>query len=216
MAKQVRRAKAKASCRIARLPARAPSGSDAVWLAAEVTRLEAALASMRVRVAELESYVERDPLTGVLNRRGFERELRRASAYLERYGGAAALIYLDLDGFKPVNDEHGHAAGDAILKSVANALVSTVRASDSVARLGGDEFAVLLWNLSAQDARTKASVLEQAIAAASVAWGDVPLAVGASAGAVLLSAKDDVSEITARADAAMYARKRERKVPMDG
>jgi len=198
MAKQVRRAEAEASS----------------WLAAEVARLEAELAAMRVRAAELEAHVERDPLTGVLNRRGFERELRRASAYLERYGGAAALIYLDLDGLKPVNDHHGHAAGDAILRSVAATLVGAVRASDSVARLGGDEFAVLLWNLSVQAASTKAAALEERIAAANVVWGDERLTVGASAGAAVLSAGDDVAQIIARADAAMYVRKRERRGPM--
>ena len=198
MAKQVQRAEAEA----------------ASWLATEVARLEAELAAMRGRVAELEAHVEHDPLTGVLNRRGFERELRRASAYLERYGGAAALIYLDLDGLKPVNDHHGHAAGDAILRSVAATLVGAVRASDSVARLGGDEFAVLLWNLSVQAASTKAAALEERIAAANVVWGDERLTVGASAGAAVLSAGDDVAQIIARADAAMYVRKRERRGPM--
>ena len=85
-------------------------------LAAEVARLEAELAAMRARVAELETHAESDPLTGVMNRRGFERELTRAGAYVRRYGGNAALVYLDLDGFKPVNDRHGHAAGDAVLR----------------------------------------------------------------------------------------------------
>jgi hypothetical protein len=122
-----------------------PTMSDPMRLAAEVARLEAELAAMRARVAELETHAERDPLTDVMNRRGFERELRRADAYVRRYGGNAALVYLDLDGFKPVNDRHGHAAGDAVLRAVAAALVAAVRVSDTVARIGGDEFAVLLW-----------------------------------------------------------------------
>jgi diguanylate cyclase (GGDEF)-like protein len=181
--------------------------ADPVRLAAEVARLEAELAAMRARVAELESHAERDPLTGVLNRRGFEREVARAAAYVRRYGGNAALIYLDLDRFKPVNDRHGHAAGDAVLKAVAASLVGSVRASDAVARVGGDEFAVLLWNLSAQAARNKADALERAIAETSVAWGERTLAIGATAGVSALTPDTNVEDLVARADAAMYERK---------
>jgi diguanylate cyclase (GGDEF)-like protein len=183
--------------------------ADPVRLAAEVARLEAELAAMRARVAELETHAERDPLTGVLNRRGFERELARAAAYVRRYGGNAALIYVDLDRFKPVNDRNGHAAGDAVLKAVAAALLGTVRASDAVARVGGDEFAVLLWNLTAQAARNKADALERAIAATAVPWGEHALMVGATAGIAELAAESDGLDLLARADAAMYERKRQ-------
>jgi len=180
-------------------------------LAAEVTRLEAELAAMRTRVTELEAHAESDALTGVMNRRGFERELKRAASYVQRYGGNAALVYLDLDGFKPVNDRYGHAAGDAVLAAVAATLVASVRASDTVARIGGDEFAVLLWNLSPQDARNKSQALEQAIAQMTVRWGARRLAVGATAGVAEFLADRDVAGLLARADAAMYARKRKRR-----
>jgi diguanylate cyclase (GGDEF)-like protein len=180
-------------------------------LAAEVARLEAELAAMRARVGELETHAERDPLTDVMNRRGFERELKRAGAYVQRYGGNAALVYLDLDGFKPVNDRHGHAAGDAVLRAVAAALVTAVRVSDTVARIGGDEFAVLLWNLSADAARNKALALERAIAATTVAWDGRRLAVGATAGVAELAPDQDIAGLLARADAAMYSRKRKRR-----
>ncbi len=188
-----------------------PAVSDPIWLAAEVARLEAELAVMRQRVAELETRAERDPLTGVLNRRGFERELARAHSYVERYGGSAALIYLDLDGFKPVNDRHGHAGGDAVLQAVAATLVAAVRASDAVARIGGDEFAVLLWNLSAGAGQKKALALETLIAKTSVAWDGGTLSVGASAGLAELARDQDLVALIARADAEMYARKRRRK-----
>ena len=98
-------------------------------------------------IAELEARADVDPLLDILNRRGFERELKRSLAYVQRYGGEAALLFVDLDGFKAINDRHGHAAGDALLKAVARELTGHVRASDTVARLGGDEFGVLLWNL---------------------------------------------------------------------
>ena len=99
--------------------ARAPSRSSIMRLAAEVDALAAELKSSRARIADLEARVDIDPLTDVLNRRGFARELNRSLAYVKRYGTSAALIYVDLDGFKPVNDRHGHAAGDAVLKAIA-------------------------------------------------------------------------------------------------
>ena len=124
----------------------------------------ASLAAARAQMAALAARADIDPLTDMLNRRGFERELKRSLAYVKRYGASAALIYLDLDDFKPVNDRHGHAAGDAVLKAVAMVLDRQVRASDLVARLGGDEFGVLLWNLDEAAALAKAQALEAAIA----------------------------------------------------
>ena len=143
--------------------AKAPSRSLAMRLAAEVERLAAQLEQSRARISDLEARVDIDPLTELLNRRGFERELERSVAYVKRYGASAALIYFDLDEFKPVNDRHGHAAGDAVLKAVAAALYRQVRASDVVARIGGDEFVVLLWNVSGPAAAAKAAALERAI-----------------------------------------------------
>ena len=132
-------------------------------LVAEVERLEEELAAARAQMAALAARAEIDPLTDIVNRRGFERELKRACAYVKRYGTSAALIYLDLDDFKSINDQHGHAAGDAVLKAVAMVLARHVRASDLAARIGGDEFAVLLWQCTEADAQTKAVALEAAI-----------------------------------------------------
>jgi diguanylate cyclase (GGDEF)-like protein len=196
---------------------RAPSRVIVMRLAAEVDALAAQLQDSRARILDLEARVDVDPLTDVLNRRGFERELRRSLAYVKRYGTSAALIYIDLDGFKPVNDRHGHGhghghgAGDAVLKAIAAALVRSVRASDVVARLGGDEFAVLLWNVNGGNATAKAGALEAAVCGTPVRWSSSTLVVGASAGVVLLGALDTPADVIARADAAMYARKNERK-----
>jgi diguanylate cyclase (GGDEF)-like protein len=189
---------------------RAPSRSVTMRLAAEVDALAAELEASRARIAELEARVDIDPLTDVLNRRGFERELKRSLAYAKRYGTSAALIYVDLDGFKPVNDRHGHTAGDAVLRAVAAALTRSVRASDVVARVGGDEFALLLWNVRDAAAAVKAAALEDAVYATPVQWGSSTLVVGASAGVALLGALDTPAEVLERADAAMYARKGER------
>jgi GGDEF domain-containing protein len=88
-----------------------------------------------------------------LNRRGFERELARAISYVGRYGNPAVLMFSDLDGFKAVNDRHGHAAGDALLQAIARELTAHVRASDVVGRLGGDEFGLVMWNVEASHGR---------------------------------------------------------------
>jgi diguanylate cyclase (GGDEF)-like protein len=184
-----------------------PRPATPVQLVAEVERLERELAAARARMAELEAHADGDPLTDLRNRRGFERELKRSLAYVKRHGTSAALIYLDLDDFKRINDRHGHAAGDAVLKAVAMVLARQVRASDVVARLGGDEFVLLLWNLSETDAHGKALALEAAVARTTATHAGATLAVGASAGAAMLLPLDTGPDVLERADRAMYARK---------
>jgi diguanylate cyclase (GGDEF)-like protein len=184
---------------------------DGAGLQAEVVRLRAELARAERRIAELEAHADIDPLLEILNRRGFERELARSLAYVKRYDTPAALIYIDLDGFKAVNDRYGHAAGDRLLKAVAAEIVRHLRASDVVGRLGGDELGVLLWNAASAQAETKARELERLIAAIELNHTGATLGVGASAGCVpLVPERDGAANIDA-ADRAMYARKRERR-----
>jgi diguanylate cyclase (GGDEF)-like protein len=188
------------------------SASAATRLAKEVDALKAELETARARLAELESRVDEDPLTGLLNRRGFTRALQRALAFARRYGAAAALLYLDLDKFKPINDRHGHAAGDWVLGRVARLIMGNVRASDVVGRLGGDEFAVLLWNASPEQAAQKARTLEAIIDGERFEKDGKHHTVALSAGVIALAKEDTVEAALARADQAMYARKRERKL----
>ena len=185
--------------------------SELAVLLNEVQRLEAELAAARAKMKELEATADIDAVTGIFNRRGFERELKRSLSYVKRYGTRAALFYIDLDGFKPVNDQHGHAAGDAVLKAVATVLVGAVRASDTVARLGGDEFGLILWNLSEGDAAAKAWALEAAVSDAGIEWQGQVLAVGASVGFAMFGPADELPDVLAKADHVMYARKAERK-----
>lgn len=180
-------------------------------LLAEIERLRAALRAAECKIAELEARADVDPLLDILNRRGFERELARSLAYVRRYGTDATLMVIDLDGFKGVNDRHGHAAGDALLKAVAAALRGKVRASDVVARLGGDEFGVLLWNVDAGRAAAKAVELENVIEQVRADHDGVALQVGASAGAVALAPEASAAAIIDAADKAMYARKHGRR-----
>ncbi|MBS0535223.1 MAG: GGDEF domain-containing protein [Proteobacteria bacterium] len=180
-------------------------------LLAEVARLRRDLARAEQRIAELEARADVDPLLDILNRRGFERELTRSLAYLKRYGTGAALMFIDLDGFKPINDRYGHAAGDALLKAVAANLVKHVRASDVVARLGGDEFGVLMWNAGEAAMLAKAADLEAVISHARADYAGVELSVGASAGGVVLRDSASAAEIIDEADRAMYARKKSKR-----
>jgi diguanylate cyclase (GGDEF)-like protein len=195
---------------------KAPKGDNppvgpAALLLAEIERLKADVARAQRTIAELEARADVDPLLDILNRRGFERELKRSLAYMQRYGAEAALLFIDLDGFKAVNDQHGHAAGDSLLKAVAAALTAHVRASDVVARLGGDEFGLLMWNASAAHAAAKAGELERIVEGIGVAFGEARLAVGASAGMVPLVANATPAQMIDAADKAMYARKKERR-----
>ncbi len=189
----------------------APPTGQAALLLAEIDRLKAELIRAEWRIADLEARADVDPLLDIFNRRGFERELTRSLAYVKRYGTDAVLVYLDLDGFKAINDRHGHAAGDALLKAVASALTKHVRASDVVARLGGDEFAVLMWNVSEAHAVAKARELERTIEQTRVAHNGATLLVGASGGIAPLRPDGRAAEVIDAADKEMYARKQERR-----
>ncbi|WP_271672561.1 GGDEF domain-containing protein [Bradyrhizobium sp. CCBAU 51627] len=178
---------------------------------ATISALRTKLAKALRRVAELEAAADTDFLLDIPNRRGFERELQRAIAYMKRYRASGALIVLDVDRLKPINDSFGHAAGDEVLKAIATKLTRQIRASDVVGRLGGDEFALLLWNLSETDAKAKAAMFEQAIDDLSFTFRGQHVTAGASAGVALLGAQSDAARALEEADAAMYVRKAHRR-----
>ncbi len=176
-----------------------------------VQRLRAQLAQAQAQINELQESAETDFLLEIPNRRGFERELHRSISYIKRYQATAALIMLDVDRLKPINDAHGHAAGDQVLKAVVDALLDHVRASDVIGRLGGDEFALLLWNLSETDARAKAALLEQTIDKLSIELGGDVVTTGISAGLAMLGPDAESVRALAEADRAMYVRKAQRR-----
>lgn len=176
-------------------------------LAEKIVALRARLRAARRRIADLEASADTDALLGVLNRRGFERELRRSIAYVQRYGATAALVYCDVDRLKPVNDRFGHAAGDAVLTAVARVLASHVRVSDLVGRLGGDEFGIILWNLTEADAEAKAEILARAITTLKIRFRDQPISVSASFGLTSIRTNDEPADAIERADQAMYEAK---------
>jgi diguanylate cyclase (GGDEF)-like protein len=162
------------------------------------------------RIAHLEHESRTDPATGVLNRRGFEIELAAALSRAARKGERGLLVMIDLDGFKPVNDTHGHQAGDLILATVANLLERHTRDTDAVARLGGDEFAVLLNDADHDGARKRVSILDRLLNGTMVTWDGFKIPVRASFGVADFGPDDDAEGVARRADEAMYARKRAR------
>lgn len=205
-----RRKPAAAAGKARRTPATAadPARDEAK---AEIRRLKSQLARATARIAELQAAAETDFLLGISNRRGFERELSRAISYIQRYGASGALIVLDVDRLKPINDTFGHAAGDQVLKAIVAVLSRQIRSSDVIGRLGGDEFALLLWNLSETDAHAKAAALEADIDRLSFAFAGNPVATGVSAGITLLDAHSEAGRALADADRAMYVRKAQRR-----
>jgi len=177
-------------------------------LAETVKKQRAALAKASRRLAETESLADRDPLLGILNRRAFEREMRRMAAFVERYGGNASVVFIDLNKFKWINDVHGHKAGDAVLRHVAGLIAANVRSSDLVARLGGDEFGILLAQADAAAAAAKAEQLEAVLATTPVELeGGTVLLLSASAGSAEIRDTGDVEAQLERADAEMFRRK---------
>jgi diguanylate cyclase (GGDEF)-like protein len=180
-------------------------------LLAENERLKRELAVARARVGELEARADIDPLLDILNRRGFERELKRALSHVKRYGTQAALMFVDLDGFKEINDRYGHATGDALLKAVARDLVGHVRASDVVGRIGGDEFGVLVWRVEERQAIAKARALEAVIGRVAITHGRAQVEIAASIGVAPLVEDSNPADVISVADRAMYVRKDERR-----
>jgi diguanylate cyclase (GGDEF)-like protein/PAS domain S-box-containing protein len=178
--------------------------------AQDITERRRAEEELRDLTAALTERAVRDPLTGVANRTLLEERLRGTLARDARTGGTTGLLFLDLDGFKSVNDRHGHAVGDAVLRVVAERLSGVVRPSDTVARLGGDEFVVLAEGTTPEGVRALSDRLASAVGEPLQIDG-LTLDVGVSVGfAVSTAGESDAASLMAASDSAMYADKRSR------
>ncbi len=177
-------------------------------LMGEVARQRDEIAQVRRRMGNLERIADRDALAPVLNRRAFTRELARMIAFAERYGASSSLLYFDVDDMKRINDDHGHAAGDAVLRQAAKVLLREVRASDFVGRLGGDEFGVILAQVDPRGAAVKAGALARAVASKPVRWKGRWLEIGFSHGIATVTGGEGVDVVLHAADQAMYATKK--------
>ena len=161
------------------------------------------------RIRYLEDLSITDEMTGLLNRRGFKLELTRTLSRAERVKETGLLLLCDLDDFKRINDSHGHAAGDAVLCSVAELLRRFVRRSDSIARLGGDEFAVLMTNTLRGPAQPAMHKLVHLINNFVVEWGGNHIPLAASFGFAPYDRTSSAEQLLLESDLALYRAKRE-------
>ena len=180
------------------------SVDDALALVEEIERLRARLAEYEERVAELDRLAHRDPLVDLPNRRSFLANLDRLIARINRYGGEAALLFVDLDGLKAINDRFGHDAGDKALVEVARLLTASVREADFVARLAGDEFAILLEHSDELGAWQTALRVVEAVDDCPFCVESVCLPLSVAVGVAVIRQGDTASAVLARADKEMY------------
>ena len=180
---------------------------DCDALEAEITRLRSDIASLEDRVRHLDQLAHRDALIDLPNRRGFMRHLDDLIARVDRYDDGAAMLYVDVDGLKQINDSFGHKAGDEALIYVAALLVAGVRKSDYVARLGGDEFGILLERADDDSARETAARLGSQVADCEFCYDGSCLPLSVAIGVSLIGRGDTREAVMERADQAMYREK---------
>jgi diguanylate cyclase (GGDEF)-like protein len=189
------------------------AGSESEALIARLLAAAAAaeqeLQAAQARVAELESLVSTDTLTGLSNRRGLENFLTRHIAHAARRHETSALVFIDLDGLKGINDTFGHDAGDRAIVHAAIVLSGVVRATDFAARLAGDEFVAVLDNADEDAAEACMQRYLAALAAAPIEiHPNVHVTLRASYGVATYASGVTASSLLARADARMYVMKR--------
>ncbi|MEZ0287638.1 MAG: GGDEF domain-containing protein [Methylophilus sp.] len=172
---------------------------------------QARILKLQDELSQLSEVVRIDQLTGVLNRRGMDDAFSTEIARYHRSGELLSVALLDIDNFKSLNDQHGHAAGDSALKHLAGVVKRTVRPTDIVTRMGGEEFVVILPNTNLDEAVTTMSRLQRALTKEYFLGNNQKLLITFSAGVALFQTEDDVSSILLRADQAMYLAKKSGK-----
>ena len=155
----------------------------------------------------MKQHAYHDVLTGISNRRLFVESLENRVARCQRYGDNCAVLFLDVDNLKSVNDAHGHGVGDALLVHLAETLSANIRTTDVLARIGGDEFGLLLDNLNGDQVEDKIGFLVERLGRASFVHEGQKIPLGASIGYCFVGPKDTTEGLMSRADAAMYRAK---------
>lgn len=187
-------------------PAAAPGDMDE--MRQEILALRRELRLLRIANAELERVAIRDTLTPLFNRRHFLTALHERLTRAQRYNSRAAVLFIDVNRLKYINDVYGHGAGDYALVHVAQLIETHIRTSDVAARLGGDEFAIILEEVDEEQALAKADDLDAVLRSTRCLYGEAELPVSASIGFTMLQPDDSEEALIERADANMYARKR--------
>jgi len=177
---------------------------DSEALMDENARLRGQIAQLESRCEELDRDAHRDALVPVANRRGLVRQLDMLIARRKRHDIPAALLFVDVDGLKSLNDSCGHSAGDAALIHLATLMVGTVRQTDLVARLGGDEFGILLDHADETAAMDTANRLVNSVAASEFVHCGRPLPLSVAIGITAIDQGDTAETVLERADREMY------------
>lgn len=173
--------------------------------------LKQEIVALKEELSEMQQHAYYDVLTGLSNRRFFVESLESRIARCQRYGDNCALLFLDVDNLKAVNDEYGHAAGDALLVRLGEILKNQTRTSDVVSRIGGDEFGLLLDNLDCDVVVGKIASLMTQFDNAKCNHEGRKIPLGAAIGYCFVGPKDTVEGLMSRADAAMYRAKEKSK-----
>lgn len=181
--------------------------TDPDTLLAEIRRLRAEISQLHERVELLDRLAYQDVLIDLPNRRGFMRQLEAAIDRVSRYDDSAAMLFVDIDGLKMINDTFGHQAGDEALIVVAQMLSDGVRKSDCVARLGGDEFGILLERADEESASETSNRLVSMIAGSEFCYQGTCLPLSVAIGITVIEPLDQAEAVMARADLAMYRHK---------
>ncbi len=184
-------------------------GVSTADLIAEMTSLKKQIEKQRSIIVSLKKDAMSDPLTNLANRRVFEKELKRSIAVAKRYNRQNALLMVDVDKFKEINDTYGHVAGDEALVFIAKLLTKNTRHNDVVARIGGDEFCVILNELSCEeDAAERARKLTQIISENPCKLSDgTSFYVNVSIGYQIFNGNSEALNIMQHADSSMYNQK---------
>lgn len=173
-------------------------------LVGEIEQLRFIVSELESRVDQLNRLAYRDDLVDVLNRRGFIASLENVIARVTRYGDQAAMLFIDLDGLKLINDRFGHAAGDAALVEVAKVIVASVRDSDCVGRLGGDEFAVILERADELSAWQMGLRIVETVVGSQYCVDGICLPLSVAVGVGAIERGDTAQAVIERADKSMY------------
>jgi diguanylate cyclase (GGDEF)-like protein len=169
------------------------------------------LAHTKESLAEMERLVDVDCVVPIANRRAFMRRLSWAITMHERYGHPSSILYFDLNSFKSINDQYGHAAGDVAIRHVSQLLSTAARESDFLARIGGDEFAVIMYYATEEQARKRGMKIAEKLSQTPFVFNDHTIFITSSLGCYTVADGDDAESALAAADMSMYVDKRRSK-----
>lgn len=169
------------------------------------------LSRTKENLSEIERLVDVDPIAPIPNRRAFMRRLTWAITMHQRYGHPSTILFFDLNDFKQVNDQYGHAAGDMAIRHVSQLLTNTMRESDFLARIGGDEFSVIMYYAEEEAAKKRGQKIAEKLKKTPLMFGGKRLELSAAVGYYTLQNGDDAESALASADTSMYMDKRRSK-----